>query len=190
MKFQFCGGNDCPEWVIANIAIVSKLTVIQLRLTLNLLVKNITTSNTLNIEGLRKRCKNLKTDSEANALYATLIYILKASSRFNISDAILTEELEQMGLSYILAKSVQRSYVKEKEKIAEWVFKSSSFGTKEISNVDWSIFHIISSSKLPQQESAPVIELQFDTNNVLSSHLGKDKIQLSLNQFTLLHHGT
>lgn len=32
MRFDFCGGVDCPEWVLAEVALLNKVSAIKLKL--------------------------------------------------------------------------------------------------------------------------------------------------------------
>ena len=42
MRFEFCGNVDCPEWALAEVSLLNKISAIKLKLMLVQLVKKIT----------------------------------------------------------------------------------------------------------------------------------------------------
>lgn len=41
MRFDFCGGVDCPEWALSEVAILNRISAIKLKLMLAQMVKKI-----------------------------------------------------------------------------------------------------------------------------------------------------
>ena len=82
MKFKFNGGQDCPDWVLAEIGTLSRLTSIKTRLLASKVSENIMTS--LNDEDLLATATKLTSDakfdvSDIKAVIAALAFILTAS---------------------------------------------------------------------------------------------------------------
>ena len=42
MRFDFCGNIDCPEWVLAEISLVNRMSTVKLKLILNQIIKKLT----------------------------------------------------------------------------------------------------------------------------------------------------
>jgi hypothetical protein len=42
MRFEFCGNSDCPEWVLAEISLINKMSVVKLKIILAQILKKIT----------------------------------------------------------------------------------------------------------------------------------------------------
>ena len=57
MRFDFCGNNDCPEWVLAEISLVNKMSTVKLRLILGQIVKKIL-GQPFDQEKMAKMCKD------------------------------------------------------------------------------------------------------------------------------------
>ncbi len=41
MRFDFCGNIDCPEWVLAEISLINKMSAVKLKLIMTQIVKKI-----------------------------------------------------------------------------------------------------------------------------------------------------
>ena len=41
MRFKFCGDLDCPDWVLAEMAVMSKLSVVKFKLLCDMIGKKI-----------------------------------------------------------------------------------------------------------------------------------------------------
>ena len=57
MRFDFCGNAHCPEWVLAEVALVNKMSAVKLKVMLNQLVKKVT-KQPFDQEKLTKLCKD------------------------------------------------------------------------------------------------------------------------------------
>jgi hypothetical protein len=42
MRFEFCGNLDCPEWALAEISLLNRISAVKLKLILVQIVKKIT----------------------------------------------------------------------------------------------------------------------------------------------------
>lgn len=41
MRFEFCGNTDCPEWVLAEVALLNRMSAIKLKLVIAQIVKKL-----------------------------------------------------------------------------------------------------------------------------------------------------
>ena len=57
MRFNFCGNIDCPEWVLAEISLVNKMSAVKIKLLLGQFVKKIT-GQMYDYEKMQKMCKD------------------------------------------------------------------------------------------------------------------------------------
>ena len=57
MRFDFCGGIDCPEWVLSEVSILNRMSAIKLKLMLAQMVKKIS-GQTYDYEKLVKLCRD------------------------------------------------------------------------------------------------------------------------------------
>jgi len=78
MRFDFCGSVDCPEWVLAEIALLSKVSAIKLKLMLSQIQKKILQSSAYEPEKLQKLFRDQKFEAEESKVCMALIeFILR-----------------------------------------------------------------------------------------------------------------
>ncbi|KAL2722246.1 COMM domain-containing protein 4 [Vespula squamosa] len=111
MKFRFLGDGDCPDWLLAEINTLSRMTSIKMK-TLGQIVMKSLTEGELDVRGEGKKdhtgCKTrekptififfYKDLSDAKAMIAALELIFTSSARYGVSAADLSSELQQLGL--------------------------------------------------------------------------------------------
>lgn len=116
MKFLFCCNSDCPDWVIANVTDVSKVTSIRFSNLCIIIVDNYLLNNAqikLSIDNNEKALKIINDQYLIDKLVATVIYILKMSAKSNIKDSsVLVEELLQIGFPKEHANSLGKLFKK------------------------------------------------------------------------------
>lgn len=105
MKFKFNGDQDCPDWVLAEIATISRLTSVKTHIFTNKILQNllITPNTKLNPENgndLLNSCLKIDTNftnGDVKACIAVLSFILLASGNYivHIYDRYLTCSLRE-----------------------------------------------------------------------------------------------
>ncbi|XP_015592216.1 COMM domain-containing protein 4 isoform X2 [Cephus cinctus] len=98
MKFRFLGDGDCPDWLLAEINTLSRMTSIKMKILGQLVAKSLTEGE-LDEDKVKKITQDAKLDlSDAKAIVAALELILTSSSRYGASSTDLSSELQQLGL--------------------------------------------------------------------------------------------
>ena len=98
MKFRFCGDLDCPDWVLAEISVLSKLTSLKIRQLVSQIINYIITGE-VKFESFDKLANDSKFDSsDVKACFAAISFILKNSTRYSVDSNTLSNELQQLGL--------------------------------------------------------------------------------------------
>ncbi|GMR53688.1 hypothetical protein PMAYCL1PPCAC_23883 [Pristionchus mayeri] len=111
-RFAFLNGLDCPDWLLAQIADISKMTTIKYKLLCSLVVSRMSTGANDDFDVSKYVNETLDEDSIRRILTATSFIIENAIlSTSSLSDLIL--ELEQLGLATehcrILSKALESS---------------------------------------------------------------------------------
>ncbi|KAI4485194.1 hypothetical protein M0804_006699 [Polistes exclamans] len=103
-KFRFLGDGDCPDWLLAEINTLSRMTSIKMK-TLGQIVMKSLTEGELDLEKRsdhyrekRTKCFFCEDLSDAKAMIAALELIFTSSARYGVSAADLSSELQQLGL--------------------------------------------------------------------------------------------
>ncbi|XP_030748784.1 COMM domain-containing protein 4-like [Sitophilus oryzae] len=135
MKFRFNGDADCPDWILAEIYTLSRLSSIKLKLLGQIVVQGII-NPPLQIEKVEKLFADSKLDTDINlkACIACLTYIISAATRFNCESSALQSELQQLGLPREHSISIKRVYDEQSGNLTDY-FKSRSLKINNLEDV-------------------------------------------------------
>jgi hypothetical protein len=142
MKFKFCGNLDCPEWLIAEIIFLTKISTIKLRIICNNLVTSIL-SGAKNFKDVQKSLEEINfTKDECNIIISVLEFIIRNSAKFEIEESILSQELQQLGLPQENADSITKVYRNHRENLKDNL-KSDIFSLPSIEKIDYKISYLL-----------------------------------------------
>lgn len=150
MKFKFCGDQDCPEWILQEIAVVSKLSSVRVRLLTKQLILNMLDSraNPLEYEKLERYTTSTRmsyTEEEVKAIMNTLYFVLYNSSRHDVSAEVLYPELEQLGLPSDIAKSFTKMFIEYQQPLQQALAKQT-LKLSTLNTIEWRVNYILDSS--------------------------------------------
>ncbi|KAB0791511.1 hypothetical protein PPYR_03311 [Photinus pyralis] len=99
MRFRFCGNGDCPDWVLAEINALSRLSSVKLKLLGQIVAQGIIDSS-IEMAKAEKLFSESKLDSDINlkACIACVSFIISSTARYNCDHGVLFTELQQLGL--------------------------------------------------------------------------------------------
>ncbi|KAL3289873.1 hypothetical protein HHI36_023263 [Cryptolaemus montrouzieri] len=126
MKFRFCGNSDCPDWVLAVINTLSKLSSVKLKLLTQIVVEGII-DPPLNMEKALKLFSESKLDSnlDLKACISCLRYIVVSTARFVCETTALQSELQQLGLPREHSSAIKK-VIDDKQNVIIKKLESSS----------------------------------------------------------------
>lgn len=147
MKFRFCGDSDCPDWVLAEISVLSKMTLLKIRLLVIQIVKYIL-CNEINYEIIEKIAKDPKFEpSEVKAGVAAISFILKNAIRNSVDYDNLSNELLQLGLQKDTSFALSKVYHENSDKLTMFM-KDQCLRLSRYIHLDWRVDYVISSSTI------------------------------------------
>ncbi|XP_022658761.1 COMM domain-containing protein 4-like isoform X2 [Varroa jacobsoni] len=114
MRFKFCGGLDCPDWLLAALASLAKLSSIKVRSGANQLARAMAEGR-LEPKILTAVCEKL-TNSEA---VAAVHEVLKLALRTQVEEAVLIDELQQLGLPREHSTGLGKAYAESRARAVE-----------------------------------------------------------------------
>ena len=183
MKFRFCGDLDCPDWVLAEISVLSKMTSIKIRLLVSQILRKILSRET-DYESIEKLAGDPKFDcSEFKAGVAAISFILKNATRYGVDSETLSNELQQLGLQKDNSNALCKLYNEKIDKLTVCL-KESSFRTSRIEKIDWRVDYVLGSSVLKTVE-IPSFDFCFITKNICFSFV-KANCTISKEKFDTL----
>lgn len=145
MKFALCGNLDCPEWVLAEVAILNRMSAIKLKLILGQMIKKLT-GQAYDQERLNKLCRDQNFEQEETKVVLALIeFLMSQAVRFAISDKIFSKDLLQMGVAIENANALVKVFTEQQEGMARHL-KLNSLRVSQIVDMDYSVSYVLATS--------------------------------------------
>jgi len=142
MKFRFCGDLDAPDWLLAEISLLSKLPTIRLKLLLKQLIVHIVEGQ-IDVEKVLKQTKSIfGNETEIQGLIVALEFILKSAARFNIDHSVLLKEIMQLGLQKENGDIIAKLYKENRQSIRSKL-EEESFKLPKVLTIDWRTDYIL-----------------------------------------------
>ena len=118
MRFRFCGGEDCPDWLGSEIATLSKVSSIKVKMLTKRCVTHMVAAGAKELANVKqqalKLCKGAgdggTTEAEAESVLAVLHHVLASAAKFDVETKILSVELQQLGLPREHSDAITRPY--------------------------------------------------------------------------------
>ncbi|XP_041494668.1 COMM domain-containing protein 4 isoform X1 [Microtus oregoni] len=191
MRFRFCGDLDCPDWVLAEISTLAKISSVKLRLLCSQVLKELLGQG-IDYEKILKLTADAKFESgDVKATVAVLSFILSSAAKHSVDSDSLSSELQQLGLPRELrlpaehATSLCRCYEEKQSPLQEHL-RACSLRVNKLANVSWRVDYTLSSSLLRSVEE-PMVHLQLEVvpapgalAQPVSMSLSADKFQVLL----------
>ncbi|KAL8622207.1 hypothetical protein ACOMHN_053009 [Nucella lapillus] len=147
IRFRFCGDLDCPDWVLAEISILSKLTSVKMKMLCIQVLKSLL-GDQIDYDKVYKLTTDAKFEmGDVKASIAALTFILSSAAKYDCEDETLSSELQQLGLPKEHAASLCRSYSDAFHKL-QAEFRNQSLRVSKLDSVQWRVDYILSSSEL------------------------------------------
>ncbi|XP_055411529.1 COMM domain-containing protein 4 isoform X2 [Bubalus kerabau] len=97
-RFRFCGDLDCPDWVLAEISTLAKISSVKLRLLCGQVLKDLLGGG-IDYEKILKLTMDARFESgDVKATVAVLSFILSSAAKHSVDGESLSSELQQLGL--------------------------------------------------------------------------------------------
>ncbi|XP_016823796.1 COMM domain-containing protein 4 isoform X1 [Cricetulus griseus] len=202
MRFRFCGDLDCPDWVLAEISTLAKISSVKLRLLCSQVLKELLGQG-IDYEKILKLTADAKFESgDVKATVAVLSFILSSAAKHSVDSDSLSSELQQLGLPraqcqsppatsaelHLLAEhatSLCRCYEEKQNPLQEHL-RACSLRVNRLAHVGWRVDYTLSSSLLRSVEE-PMVHLQLEIvpapgalAQPISMSLSADKFQVLL----------
>lgn len=159
MRFKFCGDLDCPDWVLAEMAVMSKLSVVKFKLLCDMIGKKIITdSRTVEHERVVKMFPGAE-ELDLKAVLAALNFIYTQAAKYDAEASVLENELQQLGLPAEHARQLTKSY-SALEQSLRTALKGRGLRRSRLVNCEWRVLREVTGDPWPpQQAEGPMIEL-------------------------------
>mmetsp|Transcript_14442 Transcript_14442/g.36826 ORF Transcript_14442/g.36826 Transcript_14442/m.36826 type:complete len:202 (-) Transcript_14442:1096-1701(-) len=158
MKFRFCGDLDAPDWLLAEIFTLSKISSVRVKLLTAQVISNIITGN-IDFKKVNKLVGDATLDiTEKKASLEALYFIVSNAAKYDVEDNQLMNELQQLGLPKEHCESLGRSYKEYKPKLHS-VLAENTLKLSSVHDIQWRVDCIV--QKQGQIDvSLPVVHLR------------------------------
>ncbi|NXS98210.1 COMD4 protein, partial [Jacana jacana] len=158
-RFRFCGDLDCPDWVLAEISTLAKISSVKLKLICAQVLRDLL-GETMEYEKILKLTSDAKLElGDVKATIAVLGFILSSAAKHNVDSESLSSELQQLGLPKEHAGGLCRSY-EEKQSSLQDRLRACSLRLSRLGSVGWRVDYTLSSSEL-REVNEPLVHLNF-----------------------------
>ncbi|KAI4825584.1 hypothetical protein KUCAC02_021264 [Chaenocephalus aceratus] len=97
-RFRFCGDLDCPDWVLAEISTLAKLSSVKMKLLCAQVLKDLLGEG-IDYDKVTKLTADAKFESgDVKATVAVLSFIFSSAAKHDVDSESLSSELQQLGL--------------------------------------------------------------------------------------------
>ena len=151
MKFRFCGGRDCPDWLLAEISTISRLTSIKAKLVCMKVVQALIAAQKGDQVPDPDKLASLTADAKLSladiqATVAALNFILTSAAKYDCDVESVVSELQQLGLPKEHSSTIGKVYGDNRLGIRNRQKEKSLKIGGNFRIANWSIEKILSSS--------------------------------------------
>lgn len=146
MRFRFCGDLDAPDWLLAEISTLSKVTAVRMKLLLKQVIQYVLTGE-INYQKISKLTQESLSGgySDTKGAVSALHFVLSNSAKYDVDDTTLQLEIQQLGLPKDNADALVRAFRESKEVLRNR-FAEQTFRVNALKSVDWRVDQVIASS--------------------------------------------
>eukprot|EP00501_MAST-03F_sp_TOSAG23-6_P002030 GSMAST32.ASY1.ANO1.2118.1 assembled CDS len=177
MKFRFCGGLDCPTWLLTEVVVLSKLSASHTQVLCNQIVAHLT-GKEIDFKEVQKAAKKCDITGESNikAALAALHFIFTNAVKHDVASNVLNVELQQLGLPQKNSSIVQTIYANGRDDVSE-TFRENSFKLPQLKKIDWRVDYILDSSVISGL-NMPTVSMKFHLSHDMNTPYSKVDFRL------------
>uniref|UniRef100_W5NCJ5 COMM domain containing 4 n=2 Tax=Lepisosteus oculatus TaxID=7918 RepID=W5NCJ5_LEPOC len=183
-RFRFCGDLDCPDWVLAEISTLAKISSVKMKLLCVQVLKDLLGEG-IDYDKVSKLTSDAKFESgDIKASVAVLSFILSSAAKHNVDSESLSSELQQLGLPKEHTTGLCKSY-EDKHSALQVKLRESSLRLSRLESVSWRVDYTLSSSEL-REVNEPTVLLKLQVQGAESGVTETSMISLTAEKFRVL----
>lgn len=149
MKFRFCGDLDAPDWLLKEITVLAKISVVRIRILCKEIISYLA-GGPIDYEKVKKQVLTHHDNwglSDVKATVSALSFILTNGTKYNVEPGILSNELQQLGLPKEHGDSIAKYYQPNKDKLREH-FSKQTLQLPRVQSIDWRVDYLLASNSV------------------------------------------
>eukprot|EP00668_Euglena_longa_P042910 GGOE01056819.1.p2 GENE.GGOE01056819.1~~GGOE01056819.1.p2 ORF type:complete len:201 (-),score=68.03 GGOE01056819.1:216-818(-) len=159
MRFAFCGGLDTPDWVLAAVTVLARLSSLRLRVVCGEVASSLC-QGPVQWPKVQKivSAANLD-DSQTKQLLTCLQFILGNAVRFDVDARVLADEMTMIGLPKESADQLVEVYTANREHLAA-VAVGRTLRLPCATDYEWRVDVVVGGSAPADVVQRPVVALR------------------------------
>ncbi|CDQ91020.1 unnamed protein product [Oncorhynchus mykiss] len=183
-RFRFCGDLDCPDWVLAEISTLAKISSVKMKLLCVQVLMDLLGEG-IDYDKVSKLTVDAKFENgDIKASVAVLTFILSSAAKHDVDSESLSSELQQLGLPKEHTTGLCKSY-EDKHILLQEKLRESSLRLGRLDVVSWRVDYTLSSSEL-QEVNEPTVKLCLQTQGAETGHTETTIVSVSADKFRVL----
>eukprot|EP00992_Anisonema_acinus_P008338 TRINITY_DN4426_c0_g1_i1.p1 TRINITY_DN4426_c0_g1~~TRINITY_DN4426_c0_g1_i1.p1 ORF type:complete len:196 (-),score=30.44 TRINITY_DN4426_c0_g1_i1:70-657(-) len=145
MRFFFCGGLDCPDWLLVEIAIISKLSSLRLKVLCGQIINSMC-GGQLDWPKISKIMQDANFDTtQVKQTLSGIEYVISSAVRFDVEERTFTQELTMIGLPKESAEQLVKAYTASKDRLQESM-TNKTLQLPSVAETEWRVDYVLASS--------------------------------------------
>eukprot|EP00771_Trimastix_marina_P001427 gnl/Trimastix_PCT/2500.p1 GENE.gnl/Trimastix_PCT/2500~~gnl/Trimastix_PCT/2500.p1 ORF type:complete len:237 (+),score=94.25 gnl/Trimastix_PCT/2500:31-741(+) len=149
MRFFFCGRVDAPDWLLSEVAVVSKISFLRVRALCNAIARFVLSGQRAfdysKLEPLLSLREIQLTPEDVKAACAVLHFILVNAVRFQTPEETLKKELQQLGLPKEIGDAIGKTFVQQRDAIAA-ALTAETIQLPQFDRAEWRVDYLVTSN--------------------------------------------
>ncbi|XP_068595546.1 COMM domain-containing protein 4 isoform X1 [Brachionichthys hirsutus] len=184
MRFRFCGDLDCPDWVLAEISTLAKISSVKMKLLCAQVLKDLLGEG-IDYDKVTKLTADAKFESgDIKASVAVLSFIFSSAAKHDVDSESLSSELQQLGLPKEHTTGLCKSY-EDKHNALQDKLRETSLRLGRLKGVSWRVDYTLSSSEL-REVNEPMVHLKLELQGAASGSTETSVFAVSADKFRVL----
>uniref|UniRef100_A0A673NJ67 COMM domain-containing protein 4-like n=1 Tax=Sinocyclocheilus rhinocerous TaxID=307959 RepID=A0A673NJ67_9TELE len=176
--FRFCGDLDCPDWVLAEMSTLARMSSVKMKLLCVQVIKDLLD------EGIDVRQHWRQQFGDIKAGIAVLSFILSSAAKHDVDSESLSSELQQLGLPKEHTTGLCKSY-EDKHSALQEKLRGSSLRLGRLEAVNWRVDYTLSSSEL-KQVNEPTVQLRLQAQDPETDSTQTTVVSITADKFRVL----
>uniref|UniRef100_A0A8C1CS45 COMM domain containing 4 n=1 Tax=Cyprinus carpio carpio TaxID=630221 RepID=A0A8C1CS45_CYPCA len=197
MRFRFCGDLDCPDWVLAEMSTLARMSSVKMKLLCVQVIKDLLDEG-IDYDKVSKLTSDAKFESgDIKASIAVLSFILSSAAKHDVDSDSLSSELQQLGLPKVIHKTwhiymsvlehttgLCKSY-EDKHSALQEKLREISLRLGRLEAVNWRVDYTLSSSEL-KQVNEPTVQLKLQAQDPETDSTQTTVVTITADKFRVL----
>jgi hypothetical protein len=147
MRFRFCGDLDAPDWVLAEVATLSKMSSVRIKVVV-MQILSYCLEGTFNTEKIMKLASdNAEGLAGLKGSVAAIHFVVTNAAKFDLDESSLVQEIQQLGLPRENSEAIARQYREHKD-LLRTRLAEQSYRVSKLVSAEWRVDQVVASSSV------------------------------------------